>query len=97
MGKSAVEAIQYFGEQKKLFKIHFRNVQSPLPHFVETFVDSGYVDMYQVMRALRQVNFDGILIGDHFPEMVGGQRASVAYAIGHIRALKQRAEADEPG
>ncbi len=94
MGKTPVEAIQYFGEQKKLFKIHFRNVQSPLPHFVETFVDSGYVDMYKVMRALRQVNFDGILIGDHFPEMVGGQRASVAYTIGHIRALKQRAEAE---
>ncbi len=94
MGKTPLEAIQYFGERKKLFKIHFRNVQSPLPHFVETFVDGGYVEMYPVMRALRQVNFDGILIGDHFPEMVGGQRASVAYTIGHIRALKQRAEAE---
>jgi mannonate dehydratase len=94
MGKTVLEALQYFGERKKLFKVHFRNVQSPLPHFVETFVDSGYMDMYKVMRVLRQVNFDGIVIGDHFPEMIGGQRASVAYTIGHIKALKARAEAE---
>src|SRR5579872_1684941 len=52
MGKTVLEAIQYFGERKKLFKVHFRNVQAPLPHFVEGFVDGGYMDMYQVMRAL---------------------------------------------
>ena len=94
MGKSVVEAIQYFGDRKQLFKVHFRNVEAPLPHFVETFVDNGYMDMYQVMRALRKVNFDGVVIGDHFPEMVGGQRASVAYTIGYMKALKQRAEAE---
>jgi len=94
MGKTVLEAIQYFGEQKKLFKIHFRNVQSPLPHFVEAFVDSGYMDMYKVMRALRQVNFDGAVIGDHFPEMVGGQRASVAYTFAYMKALKARADAE---
>ena len=41
-----MEAIRHFGEQKKLFKVHFRNVDKPLPHFVETFVDDGYQDMY---------------------------------------------------
>ena len=40
-----IEAIRYFGEQQKLFKVHFRNVNAPLPHFVETFVDDGYRDM----------------------------------------------------
>ena len=94
MGKTVPEAIQYFGERKKLFKIHFRNVEAPLPHFVETFVDSGYMDMYKVMRALRQVNFDGVVIGDHFPDMVGGQRASVAYTFGYMKSLKLRAEAE---
>ncbi len=94
MGKTVPEAIKYFGERKKLFKIHFRNVESPLPHFVETFVDSGYMDMYKVMHALRQVNFDGVVIGDHFPDMVGGQRASVAYTFGYMKSLKLRAEAE---
>ncbi len=94
MGKTVPEAIKYFGERKKLFKIHFRNVESPLPHFVETFVDSGYMDMYKVMHALRQVNFDGVVIGDHFPDMVGGQRASVAYTFGYMKSLKLHAEAE---
>ncbi len=94
MGKTVPEAIKYFGERKKLFKIHFRNVESPLPHFVETFVDSGYMDMYKVMHALRQVNFDGVVIGDHFPDMVGGQRASVAFTFGYMKSLKLRAEAE---
>lgn len=91
MGRTVLDAIQYFGERKKLFKVHFRNVEAPLPHFVEAFVDGGYMDMYKVMRALRQVNFDGVVIGDHFPEMVGGQRASVAYTFAYMKALRQRA------
>ena len=53
MGKDVVETIHEFGRQKRLFKVHFRNVDQPLPHFVETFIDDGYMDMSKVMRALR--------------------------------------------
>ena len=52
------------------------------------------MDMYKVMRALRQVNFDGVVIGDHFPEMVGGLRPSVAYTFAYMKALKLRADAE---
>ena len=45
MGKDVVETIHDFGRQKRLFKVHFRNVDQPLPHFVETFIDDGYMDM----------------------------------------------------
>jgi mannonate dehydratase len=91
MGKSVVEAIHYFGERKKLFKVHFRNISAPLPHFVEAYVDGGYMDMFKIMQALRQVNFDGIVIGDHFPDMARGQRASVAYTFAYMKALRKRA------
>ncbi len=47
--------------------------------------------MYKVMRALRQADFDGVVIGDHFPDMVGGSRASVAYTFAYMKALRQRA------
>ena len=47
--------IQYFGPRKKLFKIHFRNVSAPLPHFSETLIDDGYYDMSKVMQALVEV------------------------------------------
>jgi mannonate dehydratase len=91
MGKNLMETIDYFGRQGKIFKIHFRNVSAPLPHFVETFVDDGYVDMYTVMRALRQVNFDGVMIPDHIPYLLGGSRAGNAYTIAYMKALLKRA------
>lgn len=94
MGASVTEAIKYFGERGKLWKIHFRNVTAPIPYFTETFVDNGYTDMWKVMRALREVNFDGVAIGDHFPAMVGGNRVSVAYTIGYMKALLLRANAE---
>jgi mannonate dehydratase len=87
MGKDVVEAIRAFAKLGKLWKIHFRNVSAPIPHFVETFVDNGYTDMKQVMRALVEVDFRGILIADHVPQMVGDRRTGWAYSIGYIKAL----------
>ena len=54
---------------------------------IETFVDDGYTDMKKVMRALVEANFDGILIADHVPQMVGGRTTGWAYSIGYIKAL----------
>ena len=94
MGKSVVEAIRYFAAQRKLFKIHFRNVNAPLPHFVETFVDDGYMDMYQVMKTLAEVRFDGIAIPDHVPLMAGDPKAGYAYTVGYMKSLLARAQAE---
>jgi mannonate dehydratase len=91
MGKDVFETIHYFAARKKLFKVHFRNVTAPLPHFVETFPDNGYMDMYKVMKTLRQVNFDGVIIADHVPPMVGGNRSGTAYCVAYMRALRDRA------
>jgi mannonate dehydratase len=68
-GKDVVGMIEYFGSRKKLFKIHFRNVSAPLPHFTETLIDDGYTDMSKVMQALVDVNFEGIMIPDHIPAL----------------------------
>jgi mannonate dehydratase len=88
--KGLLETIQYFGSRGKIFKIHFRNVSAPLPHFVETFIDDGYMDMYKVMRALREVGFNGAMIPDHIPGMIG-DRAGTAYTIAYMKAYRQRA------
>ena len=87
MGKDVLETIRYFGSRGKIFKIHFRNVSAPLPHFVESFVDDGYMDMYKVMRALHEVDFNGVMIPDHIPEIIGGSRAGTAYSIAYMKAL----------
>ena len=80
------------GRRGKIFKVHFRNLTAPLPHFAETFLDNGYMDMYQVMKALREVGFSGAIIPDHVPHTVGGSRVGNAYSIGYMRALVERAE-----
>jgi mannonate dehydratase len=89
--KSLLETLQYFGSRGKIFKVHFRNVTAPVPHFVETLVDDGYMDMYKVMRAFRQVNFNGVMIPDHVPDLVG-DRSGDAYSIGCMKAYRKRAE-----
>ena len=94
MGRDVVEAIYYFGGQGKIFKVHYRNVDKPLPHFVETFVDDGYFDMYQAMRALAEVGYDGTLIPDHIPQMGDDGRLGTAYTLAYMRALQKRAEAE---
>jgi mannonate dehydratase len=94
MGRDVIETIRYFGKQNKIFKVHLRSVNAPMPHFVETFIDDGYFDTYKIMRALREVNYSGCVIADHVPGMVGGRYAAYAYAIAYIKALKERAEAE---
>jgi mannonate dehydratase len=94
MGKNVFEMIKDFGGRGKIFEVHFRNVTGPLPHFVETFPDDGYMDMYQVMRALREVRFTGAAEPDHVPKLAGDTgvlRAGTAYIITYMRALLRRA------
>jgi mannonate dehydratase len=85
MGKDVYEMIRHFGPRKKIFKVHFRNVDQPLPRFQETFIDNGYIDMRRVMNLLHEVKFDGVMIPDHVPEP---SPASNAWAIGYMRALR---------
>jgi mannonate dehydratase len=93
MGKDVFGMIQDFGARGKIFAVHFRNVSSPLPSFHETFQDDGYLDMYQVMKALRQVRCAASLIPDHYPALVGdtNRRIANAYCIAYMRALLRRA------
>ena len=93
MGCDVVEAIRHFAGQGKLFKVHFRNVDQPGTTFTETFLDDGYMDMSDVMAALVEGGFDGVVIPDHVPLMGGDSRIGMAYTIGYMRALIERAEA----
>ena len=94
MGKDVFEAARAFEGMGKLWKIHFRNVTAPSPDFVETYVDDGYTDMKKLMRALVDVDFRGILIADHVPQMVGDRHTGWAYNLGYIGALYDTARAD---
>ena len=94
MGKTVLEMIRDFGRRGKIFEVHFRNVSAPLPHFVETLPDEGYVDMYEVIKALRQVRFNGAAEPDHVPRLAGDTgilRAGTAYCISYMNTVLRRA------
>ncbi len=89
-------AVRYFAHRNKIFIVHYRNVSAPFPKFVETFLDNGYMDMYKIMKLLRDVNYQGTITLDHSPqfEPAMGSGAATAYAVGYMRAQVQRADAE---
>ena len=57
-GEEVYDVIRYFGQRKKIFNVHFRNIRGGLLDFVEVFPDEGDVDM---LRALRTYGGAGAL------------------------------------
>ena len=92
------DSIERYGRQGKIAYVHFRNVRGKVPLYNEVFVDEGDLDMIRVVQTLRNVNYDGILIPDHTPEMScdAPWHAGMAYALGYIRAAIQAAERLQP-
>ena len=87
-GKSVVDMIREFAPLGKIFKVHFRNVDQPMPRFTETLVDDGYIDMIQALRELRKANFNGVIVPDHVPGMRPMGDRNTAYTVGYMRALR---------
>jgi mannonate dehydratase len=77
-----------YARQDKLAYVHFRNITGKVPHYRETFVDDGDVDMLRILRILREHNYDGVLIPDHTPQMTCAApwHAGMAYALGYMQA-----------
>jgi mannonate dehydratase len=94
--------IRYFGERRKIFNVHFRNIKGHRDDFVaECFPDDGDIDLGAAIRAYRDVGYDGMLMPDHIPAVDPRilsadavrsiQDQSFAFAYGYIRALLQEA------
>jgi mannonate dehydratase len=92
MGVDVIEAIRRFGSRGQIHHVHFRNVKGALPHFEESFIDDGKVDMLEALRAYVEVGYTGTIMPDHTPQVAGdnswGARGR-AYALGYMRALMQ--------
>jgi mannonate dehydratase len=92
------DILRTFGERKKLFNIHFRNIRGGLHDFVEVWPDEGDLDMYEVARVLRDVGYPYMLMPDHAPDhpddkppegVSGRVRQAWAFQFGYIIALLQ--------
>jgi mannonate dehydratase len=89
-----LDAIRHFGRQGKVFYVHFRNVVGTVPRFREALIDAGDIDMLAAMRVWKEVGFDGPMMPDHHPVVVGdsayGHRAR-SFAIGYMKGLMEAA------
>lgn len=85
------DVIRYFGERRKIFNVHFRNIRGGYLNFVEVFPDEGDVDMRQALRTYEEVGYPYMIMPDHVPQLDGPAPTAVgfAYCFGYIRALLQ--------
>lgn len=93
--------IRHFGDQGKIFFVHFRDVRGTPEKFVETFHDDGKTDMLACMKAYRDIGFDGVCRPDHVPTMMGDSNDNAGYssigrlfAIGYLKGLRQAVYAE---
>ena len=78
-----------YTKQNRVAYIHFRNVRGKVPHYQETFIDEGDIDMERIVEILKKNRFEGVLVPDHTPQMAcdAPWHAGMAYAMGYMKAL----------
>lgn len=98
MGEDIPSVIRYFGERRKIFFVHFRDIRGDQWNFEETFHDEGKTDMYQAMKTYYEVGFQGPMRPDHVPTVAGDSNEHPGYselgtlfAIGYIKGLMEAA------
>ncbi len=69
--EECLQGLNYFSERNKIVYVHFRDVLGTVPNFREAFIGEGNLNMFEVMKTLRQRGFRGFLIDDHVPMMDG--------------------------
>ncbi|MDQ1736159.1 MAG: mannonate dehydratase [Pseudonocardiales bacterium] len=96
------KTIRHFGEQQKVFFVHFRDVRGTVQNFQETWHDDGPTDLWECLNAYREVDFHGVLRPDHVPTLAGEANERPGYAIlgrlfavGYIRGLQEAVHHDE--
>jgi mannonate dehydratase len=85
------DVIRYFGEKKKIFNVHFRNLRGKRDDFQEVYLDEGDMDMVAVARTLWQTGYHRMVMPDHVPTHADdeGRLQGFAHAYGYIKGVLQ--------
>ena len=83
------EVVEQYSRQGKIAYIHLRNIAGKVPHYRETFIDEGDVDMSRILAILQRNQFDGVVIPDHTPQMSCSApwHAGMAHTLGFIAGV----------
>lgn len=81
--------IKWVGDRDQIFSVHLRNIKGGFGRFMEVYPDNGDLDFLQVIRALRDVGYSGMVMPDHVPfhEDSSSRLQAYAFAFGYIKAL----------
>ena len=82
MGEDILALARGWCLQKKIFFVHYRDVQGTREHFRETFHDNGPTNMVKMLQVLSESGFDGPIRPDHAPTLEGESNANPGYAMG---------------
>ena len=93
-GEEIYDVIRYFGERKKIFNVHFRNIKGGLGNFVEVFPDEGDINMIRALQVYKEVGYEYMIMPDHVPGIDGPEprKVAFAYTFGYIHAALQAVE-----
>lgn len=82
------DVVDQYSRQGRIGYVHLRNVRDKVPHYKETFIDDGEVDVLRVLAILKKNGFDGVIIPDHAPQMSCSApwHAGMAFALGFMKA-----------
>jgi mannonate dehydratase len=81
MGEDIAALVRGWCAQRKIFFVHFRDVEGTREHFRETFHDNGPTDMVQMLHLYRECGFDGPMRPDHAPMMEGEPNDRPGYGV----------------
>ena len=85
------DIIRYFGTRKKIHLIHYRNIFGGRNKFQEVWPDEGVMNMFRIMKVLKEVEYPHMLVPDHAPGHADPESARQAWAFqfGYIKAMIQ--------
>jgi mannonate dehydratase len=91
---SQLGILRYLSERGKIAQVHFRNIRGHLDDFLEVYMDEGDVNMLNVVRVLRDTNWEGTLLPDHNPTHPNDPKKLQAYAFsyGYMAGLLRSAK-----
>jgi len=92
------DAVEQYCHQGKIAYIHLRNVKGKVPHYRETFIDEGDVDMTRILTILYRNGFEGVVIPDHSPQMSCSApwHAGMAHTLGYIAGVLAMLRKERP-
>jgi mannonate dehydratase len=92
------EAVDRYSRQGKIAYLHLRNVTGKVPHYRETFIDEGDVDIVRILSILKRNQFDGVIIPDHTPQMscAAPWHAGMAHTLGFMLGVKATLDSPKP-